>query len=322
MIFGILVYFNECHHCGPPSKRTKNGGKMKPSQGKVLYDCNMQQSSDASIKAKNADRKSSEGIIETRVQANKDQGDGTIAGWQDAQQYFEGVDMEEFVATFDPATAFPVSHINLPTVEEIVNKQEVLDTMKSINVLSQQVYYLNKSRTKWVVVGLAPDLHFEPILTIAGAKKQNIAMKANQWKHFLGYQNYLTEMFMGNKGDTYTLKIGDVSVNFERVEKHKKVLKMSRGGEEIFLAYETLKELWKLAEILTDRLEILREKNYCKYYDDMINCIVNLEGDITDRISKFFNGVINENAIVTKELMLFDGIKMKRDVQLASTIRQ
>lgn len=295
---------------------------MKPSQGKVIYDCNMQQPSDASTKSKNVDKKS-EGMIETRVEANKEQGEETIASWQDAQQYFEGVNMEEFEGTFDPTTAFPVSHINLPTIEEIVNRSEGLDMSKPINVLSQHVYYLNKSRTKWVVVGLAPDLHFEPILAIAGAKKQNIVMKANQWKHFLGHQNHLTDMFMENNGDTYTFKIGDVSVNFERVERHRKVLKLSRGGgEEIFLAYETLKELWKLAEILTERLEILREKNYGKYYDELVNYIVNLEGDIMDRCMKFFNGVINENAIITKELMLYDGMKMKRDVQLATTMRQ
>ncbi|KAK9674695.1 hypothetical protein QE152_g40928 [Popillia japonica] len=56
----------------------------------------------------------------------------------------------------------------------------------NVQLLGEKLYFLNKSHSKWICVGLLPDLDFEPTIKIVGVKKQCIAFNEAEWERFRG----------------------------------------------------------------------------------------------------------------------------------------
>lgn len=85
-----------------------------------------------------------------------------------------------------------VSKMSAQLVNMFCNKQ----TMKDEKLLNDKIYFLNKSRTKYVVVGLSPSV-FQPVIKICSLKSSaSVQFTEDEWLAFWNnegiFANYLT----------------------------------------------------------------------------------------------------------------------------------
>lgn len=77
------------------------------------------------------------------------------------------------------------------------NNQECLNGWQPINntperkkdiickpLLTPVTYFLNKSKSKWICVGLDSDFNFEPVIRLMGNRGQGVTLNADTWSDF------------------------------------------------------------------------------------------------------------------------------------------
>ncbi|KAK9737885.1 hypothetical protein QE152_g10370 [Popillia japonica] len=165
-----------------------------------------------------------------------------------------------------------------------------------VPLLGERTFFLNKSRSKWISAGLSTD--FEPVIKIAGIKKQCVAFYEEEWERFL----------------SEICNIDDLRLTSECFDGITRILKIDKAGKCVHLSYEGLQELWRLKGVILTRLAFLKSLQFPEFYKNMIEYLSETDGDLNNEVEKMLNGVVSDCARLASELSLFSFQKMHKDI--------
>lgn len=221
-------------------------------------------------------------------------------------------DLNNFLLTH----AFNEDDGTLTRVENSDNNEHIPENAQRGNkgpLYSEKIYFINKSHTKWVAVGLCSEMFFEPVVRIMG-KGQCITLKEVDWKNILSYKSTITSSF-GSRAPSQLVLCG-INIACEWIENARKILKLERNAESVYLAYDSLHELWKVGDVINTRFEILKNLEYKTYYDEVIKTVSAMAGDMKQNVVAVMNGTCCEQTCITKELLLYGVDKILWDIDL------
>lgn len=193
--------------------------------------------------------------------------------------------------------------------------RSMYESVMDMPLLSQSIYFLNKSHSKWVCVGLDMNLYYEPIIRIVGLKKQSMTMNLEQWKKFVINKIRIMSCFNRSNPVYSVFKIGDIKISYDCFDGINKILKMEKNGECLYISHEGLIELWHIIELINFRIENLKMLDYGKYYKNFIERLSMMEGDVKSNMEKLTEGPKSESICITKELMAYGLKKIMFDLQ-------
>lgn len=71
-------------------------------------------------------------------------------------------------------------------------KQEEFSKKRNDALINESMYYVNKSRSKWVSVGFSLERKYTPVIKLSGSKyNQNVIFNEHQWNSFLNNQGIM-----------------------------------------------------------------------------------------------------------------------------------
>ena len=189
-------------------------------------------------------------------------------------------------------------------------------------LICQHPYYLNKSMTKFVAVGLKIEWNLDPAVCILGRARQGtqcITFTIEQWHEFIKHADIITQYCSNMQTQEICPVMQQVGfkITCEWIENRTKVLKIVHGDEWLYLALDGLLELWKHKDIISTRLEYLKYLNMKDYYNQVMNIVTSMEGDLRRNVLHISNGEVTEQLCIMKEIILygFDRLKFDFDVR-------
>ncbi|KAF5298108.1 hypothetical protein FQA39_LY02532 [Lamprigera yunnana] len=121
-------------------------------------------------------------------------------------------------------------------------------------LLNQTIYYLNKSKSKWISVALYYPFEFASVVKIFGRSKQYVIFKEEEWIQFHEQRENINKYFQTFDTMWKPRQIGSKTLTFEMIEE-KKILKIEdMSGNEVYLGWESVSEVWSLESVLRYRL--------------------------------------------------------------------
>ncbi|KAF5269118.1 hypothetical protein FQA39_LY08788 [Lamprigera yunnana] len=102
-------------------------------------------------------------------------------------------------------------------------------------LLNQTIYYLNKSKSKWISVGLYYRFEFASVVKIFGRSKQYVIFKEEEWIQFHEQRENINKYFQTFDTMWKPRQIGSKTLTFEMIEE-KKILQIEdMSGNEVYL---------------------------------------------------------------------------------------
>ncbi|KAF5305702.1 hypothetical protein FQA39_LY09191 [Lamprigera yunnana] len=119
-------------------------------------------------------------------------------------------------------------------------------------------------------------------------------------------------------------QIGSKTLTFEMIEE-KKILKIEdMSGNEVYLGWESVLEVWSLESVLRYRLSYSSGSNFKYFYEDVIRAVAEMSGDLKINIYNIINRLSekSDDVCCMLEVLLFMPEKALFDVQLERRIQE
>ncbi|KAF5285663.1 hypothetical protein FQA39_LY16527 [Lamprigera yunnana] len=191
-------------------------------------------------------------------------------------------------------------------------------------LLNQTIYYLNKSKSKWISVGLYYPFEFASVVKIFGRSKQYVIFKEEEWIQFHEQRENINKYFQTFDTMWKPRQIGSKTLTFEMIEE-KKILKIEdMSGNEVYLGWESVSEVWSLESVLRYRLSYSSGSNFKYFYEDVISAVAEMSGDVKINIYNIINRLSekSDDVCCMLEALLFMPEKALFDVQLERRIQE
>ncbi|KAF5275083.1 hypothetical protein FQA39_LY07020 [Lamprigera yunnana] len=184
--------------------------------------------------------------------------------------------------------------------------------------------YLNKSKSKWISVGLYYPFEFASVVKIFGRSKQYVIFKEEEWIQFHEQRENINKYFQTFDTMWKPRQIGSKTLTFEMIEE-KKILKIENmSGNEVYLGWESVSEVWSLESVLRYRLSYSSGSNFKYFYEDVIRAVAEMSGDMKINIYNIINRLSekSDDVCCMLEVLLFMPEKALFDVQLDRCIQE
>ncbi|KAF5277679.1 hypothetical protein FQA39_LY18436 [Lamprigera yunnana] len=191
-------------------------------------------------------------------------------------------------------------------------------------LLNQTIYYLNKSKSKWISVGLYYPFEFASVVKIFGRSKQYVIFKEEEWILFHEQRENINKYFQTFDTMWKPRQIGSKTLTFETIEE-KKILKIEdMSGNEVYLGWESVSEVWSLESVLRYRLSYFSGSNLKHFYEDVIRAVAEMSGDVKINVYNIINRLSekSDDVCCMLEVLLFMREKALFDVQLERRIQE
>lgn len=189
-------------------------------------------------------------------------------------------------------------------------------------LLSPITYYLNRSKSKWVTVGLHIENNFEPVVRLSGTRNQSLTLDLPNWKLITDNIKTINSHFDDTTNRKDKIHLNGLTLSYDVLDSSTKVIKMDNGCEYIYLSYETLRELWRFEDVINCRMAYLEDLHYAQYYFSCVDMIAtNPGGDIADKMRSLCNNTATDYTCITTELLLFGIDRIKSDIDLLNTVK-
>ncbi|KAF5295954.1 hypothetical protein FQA39_LY12726 [Lamprigera yunnana] len=119
-------------------------------------------------------------------------------------------------------------------------------------------------------------------------------------------------------------QIGSKTLTFEMIVE-KKILKIEdMSGNEVYLGWESVSEVWSLESVLRYRLSYSSGSNFKYFYEDVIRAVAEMSGDVKINIYNIINRLSekSDDVCYMLEVLLFMPEKALFDVQLKRRIQE
>lgn len=160
-------------------------------------------------------------------------------------------------------------------------------------LLNATSYPLNKSRTKFISVGLSSYGSFSPAVVINGQRGDWVYLDQSEFKALVENQGVICNYFC-SEGFYPQLGVNlscIKKISFVTVARKKVILLQQRGGPEVYLGSESLSECWELLPLLEYKMELLQNQEFGNFYSSLISGIWNMPGNIKDNIENVLHGL-------------------------------
>ncbi|KAF5281809.1 hypothetical protein FQA39_LY05023 [Lamprigera yunnana] len=191
-------------------------------------------------------------------------------------------------------------------------------------LLNQTIYYLNKSKSKWISVGLYYPFEFASVVKIFGRSKQYVIFEEEEWIQFHEQRENTNKYFQTFDTMWKPTQIGSKTLTFEMIEE-KKILKIEdMSGNEVYLGWESVSEVWSLESVLRYRLSYSSGSNFKYFYEDVIRAVAEISRDVKIDIYNIINRLSekSDDVCCMLEVLLFMPEKALFDVQLERRIQE
>lgn len=130
-------------------------------------------------------------------------------------------------------------------------------------VLGERRFSLNKSRSKFVSVGVTADCGYKPGVILSGSKGEFLTFSEQEWEDFLSYQGIITNYVYSHE-KSETVHSWSFSIYFEQIA-NVKVVKIEKDDSYIYLGYETICKLWEVLPIVKYLQNLLNKQDFSTY---------------------------------------------------------
>lgn len=166
-------------------------------------------------------------------------------------------------------------------------------------------YPLNKSKSKFVSVGLSSYGGFAPMVQLYGRKADWITFDEAEWKDLLENQGVITNSMCSREDSQHVLHIGTKVFVFHDIGSTR-VVTIRSINSEICLAFESVCELWDMIQLIENRIYMLKGQNFSEFYINLIKGVATLPGDHITNISNVLTDLIGfDNAVCMHEMLRF-----------------
>ncbi|KAF5288035.1 hypothetical protein FQA39_LY15531 [Lamprigera yunnana] len=137
-------------------------------------------------------------------------------------------------------------------------------------ILNQTIYYLNKSKGKWISVRLYYPFQLASVVKIFGRSKQYVIFKEEEWIQFHEQRENINKYFQTFDTMWKPSQIGSKTLTFEMIEEKKNLKIEDMSGNKVYLGWESVSEVWSLESVLRYRLSYSSGSNFKYFYEDVI----------------------------------------------------
>lgn len=183
-------------------------------------------------------------------------------------------------------------------------------------------YPLNKSKSKYISIGLLSHGSFAPIIVLQGLKGDWITFNESEWSEFLDNQGVISNVLYSKEEQTQpqTVQVGGKSAHFYKIGEVPVVT--IKDISEVCFAFDSLCELWELLPIVENRIRLLKNLRFPEYYATVIKAVASLPGDFASNICKILQEVPPTNHVVCiRELLKFVPQIVEVDVDVEKRIQ-
>ena len=186
-------------------------------------------------------------------------------------------------------------------------KHDEFTKKRNAALINETVYYINKSKSKWVSVGFSLERKYIPVIKLGGYKNnQNVIFNEDQWLSFLNNQGIMRSFIYSNNIDWQPKQGNGFEIHFVFIDDARIIKITQDGGSEIFLAGDTINELMNLLNLIKYRFDILKSQKFSKYYDILVSGMPTKNGDIIKNVYNIISPTTNSlNVSCVLELLNF-----------------
>lgn len=213
----------------------------------------------------------------------------------------------------------------LKSIENVRNQgvkpADIPPKPRCLPLLCPTIYFLNKSRTKYVCVGLNSHSGFSPTVQVSGLKNDCITFDGCEWEQLLLHQLVISNYLWGaeTRAPLLPIKINGKTIYFQCIGSKKIIKIQEQGVTEVFLGWESVAELWELLPIIRYRLEILQSLEFHNFYSSLVKGVAGMSGDMRTNIDNVISPLRDaksENACCMMEMVKFGRQVLECDVQM------
>lgn len=161
-------------------------------------------------------------------------------------------------------------------------------------VIGEQRYALNKSECKFVSVGLSYGSAYVPCIKLSGHNNIQVVFDENDWKKFLSHQGTITNYLYYNE-ITHVIHEDNFSIDFVELSIGR-LIKISKGNNYIYMAYETICGLWEILPLVKYRIETIKNQQFTNYFKILQRGLQNQTGDIFENALNILKPEDNPNS--------------------------
>lgn len=173
-------------------------------------------------------------------------------------------------------------------------------------LINQRTYPLNKSRTKFVTVGLCGYGNFAPVVQVNGLKNDWVVFDEVEWKSLLENQCGITNYFSQKD-----LQLAPINLNsfkriaFQAIGSTKVIAIEDLNGFETYLGLESLAELWELIPIIEYQIVLLKSFEFSKFYSSIVKGVAAIPGDVKLNILDIISNlnITSDNVLCMLEML-------------------
>lgn len=181
-------------------------------------------------------------------------------------------------------------------------------------------YPLNNSLSKYVSVGLQTHSGFPPTITLRGNRNDWVNFNEEEWKTLVENQGVISNYLYSYELQFAPLIVGRKTIWFQKVEKKKVIRICDPDGSEVYLAVESVDELWQLLPILEFRLAQLRTVDFYSYYSATIKGVAELPGDshtnVVSILQSLSQDTKSDNVAALFEIIKYASEVVKCDIEI------
>lgn len=190
-------------------------------------------------------------------------------------------------------------------------------------MLSEQVFFLNKSKSKYLTVGFNTDILFSPTIRFAATRSyQVVDMSREDFIAFLELEQWITNIcenwstITQNDNRSEIKQCGKITVMFYDV-KTKPVLQIFKSQDTVmFLGQESLKSVFFLAQLILTKLQLLEEHQFREFYESILRRSCKRQGNVLENIKELLKVMKpDENTCALKQLVLFEPDVVQKDME-------
>lgn len=162
--------------------------------------------------------------------------------------------------------------------------------------LNGKVYYLNKSQSKYVNIGLHSN-NFSPCLQFGGSKCKPVMFSEEDWRCLLQYQGIITNYLYSHECSFDPIKTKNFTITFDMFEESP-VIKVTQNDFYVVFGSQSIFCLWQIIPLIDYRIDILKRQNFNDYFHVLASNLRNYEGSaLLDKVFK----VMSTNQIPDSE---------------------
>lgn len=158
--------------------------------------------------------------------------------------------------------------------------QSVIQVKPKYNpvLLNCSTYALNKSRSKFVSVGLSACAPFSPLVKLHGLKNDWVTFNEAEWKLLLENQGVISNFLYTDAGQQQSfINIGSKTLRFHTIATTRVVT--FANDSEVCIAFESICDLWELIPLIESRIQLLNGLQFHQFYNSLVKGVVDLPGN-------------------------------------------